>query len=445
MLKNIRPIRFIRAIRDKKTMTNQNIFLRENDQPSALRFSVMLVPKLLGLVVRSVLFLPLWPLFWLGWLLWGRPPNVPFCKQVLRYLKHAWTVSPENPELTLIGRFWLSLSILSVYLNGPLVGLAWLLDELLYARALNGMTVKAPLFVISAGRSGSTQITRYIEQDESLVAPNLLQTMFPYLWLWRLAPKTLGKFLTADKVRSMIASTMPKELWERHEADPFGADTFDGAFLSSHLNRFSLNFGPQVGRDDFNMAVAAPHDKELKEKVFVQFVDRIARKSLLYAGIGKRFYLKGHFLHAAEALHQFYADATFLTVIREPVSRLQSGINYMRVNPPDPVLGPVPWAWLTETLLHTETDYSKREQAWFTSESDAQRCVIKFTDFVHDLEGTLQKVYRECFDADVPAHLPKEHPPRERKHYTVNRSLEDLGVDEAKLKQDLQDYLDWCE
>ena len=426
-------------------MKENNIFLNEVDKPSLLQFAIRILPKLILLAIRAILFVVLLPIYWLGWLIWYRPPNVPYLSQTLRYLKHAWTVSPENPKMPVFGRVWLSLSILQAYLNSPLVGIMWLLDELLYGRALNAIAVNEPFFVISAGRSGSTQITRYIEQDERLVAPSLLQTMFPYLWLWRLAPKTLGKFLTPDKVREMIATTMPKELWERHEADPFGADTFDGAFLSSHLNRFALNFGPQVGRDDFNMAVAAPHDKYLKEEVFVQFVDRIARKSLLYAGSGKRFYLKGHFLYAAGALHQFYSDAVFLTVTREPATRLQSGINYMRVNPPDPVLGPVPWAWLTETLLHTETDYSKREQAWFTSESDAQRCVIKFTDFVHDLEGTLQKVYRECFDADVPAHLPKEHPPRERKHYTVNRSLEDLGVDEAKLKQDLQDYLAWCE
>ena len=157
------------------------------------------------------------------------------------------------------------------------------------------------------------------------------------------------------------------------------------------------------------MAAAAPHDKKLKEEVFVQFVDRIARKTLLHAGGDKRFYLKGHFLHGAQALHEFYADTTFLTVIREPVSRLQSGINYMRVNPPDPVLGPVPWAWLTETLLHTEMDYSKREQAWFTGDSGARRCIIKFTDFVNDLEGTMKKVYLECFDHDdPPAHLPKD-------------------------------------
>ena len=28
--------------------------------------------------------------------------------------------------------------------------------------------------------------------------------MFPYLWLWKLAPTTLGKIITPEKVREMI-------------------------------------------------------------------------------------------------------------------------------------------------------------------------------------------------------------------------------------------------
>ena len=43
------------------------------------------------------------------------------------------------------------------------------------------LPVIEPRFVISAGRGGSTQITRYLEEDPKLVASNILQCMFPYL------------------------------------------------------------------------------------------------------------------------------------------------------------------------------------------------------------------------------------------------------------------------
>jgi hypothetical protein len=271
--------------------------------------------------------------------------------------------------------------------------------------------------------------------------------MFPYLWLWRLAPKTIGRILTPDKVRGMIQSAMPPELWERHEADPFKADTFDGAFLSFHLRHFSLYLGPEVAKEDLNFAVIAPYEKQVMEKDFIQLVDRLARKSIYFGGgEARRFYLKGHFLFAAQALSEHYPDASFLTVIREPLSRIRSGINYLRVNPPDPVLGPVPWSWLTDTLSFTEVVYSKIEQEWFTREASDRRCVIRFTDFVNDLETSMKRVYLDCFGSDeLPSYIPKNHPPRERSQYSVDRTLSELGVDEAEIKTQLRDYLLWCQ
>ena len=249
-------------------MEEKNIFKRTVDKASLTQFALRIIPKLVFFIIRAVISLLLWPMYWLGCLVWYRPPNMPYVKQVLRYLKHAWTVSPQNPTIPFFGRIWLSLSILDFYVGSPTRGIAWLLDELLYGDTLNNIDVHEPVFVVSAGRSGSTQITRYIEEDDRLVAPSILQCMFPYLWLWRLAPKTIGRLITPDKVRQMIQSVMPAELWERHETDPFKADTFDGAFLSFHLHRFSLNFGPEVGKEDFNMAKAAPYDRQVKEMTF---------------------------------------------------------------------------------------------------------------------------------------------------------------------------------
>ena len=45
-----------------------------------------------------------------------------------------------------------------------------MLDECIYGRKLRETPLVAPLIEISAGRSGSTQIARYLEEDERLVA-----------------------------------------------------------------------------------------------------------------------------------------------------------------------------------------------------------------------------------------------------------------------------------
>ena len=432
-------------------MEKKNKFKDEVDKPSIIQFILRIIPKMIFFVATIILVLPLLPIYWLGCFVWYRPPNVAYAQQMFRYLKHTWTVSPKNPTLPFFGRIWLSLSLLHFYISSPIRGIAWLLDELLYRNALNEIAIIKPFFVISAGRSGSTQITRYLEEDQRLVAPNLLQCMFPYLWLWQLIPNTIGRVIKPAKVREMIKSAMPAELWERHEADPFKADTFDAAFLSFHFHRFALYLGSEVAKEDFNLANTPPYDNQIKKIDFVRLVDRLARKSICFSGAlieGKtpRFYIKGHFLFAAQALYEYYQDACFLTVIREPMSRIRSGINYVRVNPPDPVLGPVPWSWLTNTLIYTEVFYCNVEQKWFTSKANCQRSVIRFTEFVDNFESSMKRVYQDCFNSDeLPPHIPKNHPPREREHYTVNRTLSELGVDEGDLKNKLSDYIDWCQ
>ena len=361
-----------------------------------------------------------------------------------------WTVTPPAPGLSSFARCWITLSIIQKVLRTPIVGLAWLVDEGLYGRALDATSVTGPLFIVSAGRSGITQMGLYLEEDPQFAAPNLLQSKFPYLWLWRLAPRTLERFLTPDKVRAKIRAMMPPELLERHEGDPFKMDTFDFVLYSSHLNALALHLGPDVTVEEFGFGTFAPHNRLLWEKDFVKIVDRVARKTLLQAGPGpdgspRRLLLKGHFLCGADALARQYPDACFLTIVREPVSRLRSAINYMRVNPTDPVLGPIPWPWLASALERTEIEYCEVEQAWFTQSSGTRRCVIRFSEFVQDLETAMHKVYRCCCDTDtLPPHIPQRHAPRERKNYTVDRSLAELGIDEAKLRARLASYIRWC-
>jgi hypothetical protein len=117
----------------------------------------------------------------------------------------------------------------------------------------------------------------------------------------------------------------------------------------------------------------------------------------------------------------------------------------MRVNPPDPVLGPVPWNWLRDSLVYTETRYCEVEQDWFSAENDARRCVIRFSEYVKDLEAVMQVIYRDCFNGeDLPPHIPREHSPRERKNYRVNRGLSELGVNEDQIRERLREYTVWC-
>ena len=155
---------------------------------SALGFMFRIIRRTAGFVLLAIITAPLWPLYWLGALIWGSPPNVPKLWQVRRYLRLTWTIRPPSPGLSFGRRCFLTIAILNKVALAPVFGIAWFLDELFFGRVLGSTTIVAPLIEISAARSGSTQFARYLEDDQRLATPNLLQIFFPYIWLWKLIP-----------------------------------------------------------------------------------------------------------------------------------------------------------------------------------------------------------------------------------------------------------------
>jgi hypothetical protein len=424
-------------------------------EPRRVRWSTVpflgrLLAKVLVLALLALLTAGLWPPFLLGVMRWGWPPHQPRLWQFRRYLRLTWTVSPPEPGIAPLSRVYLILTLVQRFLLLPASGVAWYLDEVLYGRRLADTSVRKPLFLLSAARSGSTQISRYLESDPRLVAPTVLQTLLPYLWVWRLAAPTLGRVVPRRWGESLAEAIATEEFFQRHELSPYHTDTFEVLFYATHLNMFSFCLGPEVLSEDVSFSSMAEHNRQLWEEDFVDFIDALGRKTLLFAGPGeggqpRRLYVKGHFQPADDALAQRYPDAHFLTVIRNPASRLQSMLNHAHGNAPCEALGAVPWTWLARSLPDDEAAYCQREQDWFTRPEGPSRTVIRFTDYVADLKGTMALVYRQCMGDEVlPAHVPTEHTPRERKNYRVNRSLSDLGIDAEAYGDRLSDYQAWC-
>lgn len=419
--------------------------------PTGIRFAAGLAVRAVGVSLLLALTLPLWPVLALASLVWGWPPNVPRAAQIARYLRLTWTARPPPPGLGLGARLVLTANILRKVATVPVWGLAWLLDEALYGRQLDATPLVAPLIEISAGRSGSTQLARYLEDDPQLAAPSLIQSMFPYLWLWRLARAVLGGRVSREAIQRRIEAMLPPEFLERHEADPLRTDTFDGVLYLAHLNGMAGSLGPDAMIDEFHFARPAPHNRGLWDELFPAMLERIGRKTLLFAGPApgggpRRFFVKGHFLAAMPALARRLPDARFLTMIRDPGPRLQSAINYLRANPSDPLLGPVPWAWLGQALAVTEAEYCEIERDLFTRADGPRRTVLRFDAYTRDLEGAMRRVYRECLDQpEPPAGVARAHAARRRGAYLLNRSLEQAGVDGEALNTRLVGYRAWCE
>ena len=111
--------------------------MNPKDVPASMRFAAMLIPKLIQILLVSIIAVISLPFYWLGWLIWYRPPNAVYLSQVVRYFHLVWTVDPPAPGLPSYARFWLSLLVLQKWLLSPIMGNLWLLDELLYGRKLD--------------------------------------------------------------------------------------------------------------------------------------------------------------------------------------------------------------------------------------------------------------------------------------------------------------------
>ncbi|MGE0605722.1 MAG: sulfotransferase [Pirellulales bacterium] len=418
--------------------------------PRGFAFAGQLLLLHLLAAAALVVGLTAWPFYLVPRCLWGRPPITPSWRQFGRYLGLILTAAPPPPGLSWARRYAGLLNLLRTFSLAPLWGLCWYLDAAIFRRAWRQTEIIQPLFEISAARSGSTQLARYLEDDPHVVAPSVLQVQFPFEWLWRLSRCTLGRVMSAERVRKIMHGTMPPAFLQRHEMDPFRTDTIEMGLYGRHLIELSTMLGPEMMLQDFSLRKLQPHQRPLWEQDFVAFVDAIGKKTLHFAGPAasgqpRRLMVKGHFLASAPALAARFPDARFLALIRDPVPRLQSSINFLRVAPPLLGLGPTPWNWLVPFLLESEAEYSELEMAWYRDPAGPRKCVLFFQDYIRDLEGTMKKVYAECFDSDVlPPHVPTEHGPRQRTNYLVDRSLAQLGVDVPKLNARLAEYIEWC-
>lgn len=419
-------------------------------------------------VLIALLCLVLWPtagLYALLRLVLPRPPHIPSLPRFLRLLyRVGWEPQPA-PGISPWQRLFLLVHLLLRGTLLPLRGLAWYLDDLLYGPALSQTRIVAPLFELSAARSGSTQIAHYLEDDPQLVAPSSGQTEIPYLWLWRLFEFAFACGLSKEWLRKTAQASFPSDFLQRHELDPLRTDTFEMQFCNAQLVNITMLLGPATMIEEMDNASISPCSQDMWRQDFIRYLDAIGRKRLLLARLSgdavlgdaapvagdqrprRRLMIKGHFLNVADDLAHRYPDARFLAIIRSPAARLQSVINFHRVQPRPPGTLPPPFDFLVRRALQSEIDYCEREQVWFSSPTTGpgRRVVVRFSDYVRDLAGTMRDVYAQCLDVhEVPPHVPRTHTARARSGYAIDRSLSQLHIDRDWLSARLADYIAWC-
>ena len=431
--------------------------------PSIVSASVPILLQCIGTLLFLPLSLACLPPYIIGLFIWGRPPIISSWSRFYKYFIATLTEGKPEEGIPFTNRILVFLIVFDNLMKSPIRGVGWFLDEIFYP-SYHKCEVKDPLFLISAARSGSTQLADYLEDDkENFIAPVVVEAMFPYIWAWKtIAPilKMLGLKKYFDSPSSFFYG---EEMKKRHNSSLFKTDTWEVALGMMHVTPISANLGASFMKWGLlNSALQGqPVDKEFC-KLFVEFNDCIMKKVMYHRGLPKqRLFIKGHLLIVARELEQRYDGAKFLTVVRDPLERFGSTMNFTNVISADgPMkryygLFPMTWRVIRDWGVESQICYCEDEMIFYNqSEENAKnKLAISFAAYVKDLAGTIQHVY-SFLNIPVSAELSSKvaalqnssHDRAKRKityDPKYNRSLSSLGIDEEKLKEYLSDYIKW--
>ena len=391
------------------------------------------------------------PLFLLGLSIWGLPPIISPWSRFWKYFVAVFMEGSREDNIPLVNRVMVFLIVLYTLINAPLVGVFWFIDELLFP-SYHKVDMKEPIFFISAARSGSTQLAQYIEEDkENFISPNLREGLCPFIWMWKLnfSVKNFSTAKTMNLNRSLFS-----EMRKRSNV------SLDKAISWSPVtSRWHFGFAASLlGTKFYKWGMPFIHPKEIEidqqycDKL-LSFMDCIMRKIYYYRGKPSQHVLvKGHFLMIAKALEQQYPESNFFTVVRDPTERFQSFINFLRIISMHYGLSPASWRVLRDYTLETQIPYCEEEMIFY-NQSEGNKLVIPFSLYANNLTATLEKIYSLC-NLTIPEHMMSmanrvqhtSHDRSERRaNYNpkLNRNLASVGVDEEKLREQLDDYINW--
>lgn len=439
----------------------EGVDVSDNQQP----------PRLLCVTINVIIWcttILLWlpismaclPLFVSGLYIWGLPPIVSPLSRFTKYFIAVFTEGKPEENIPIGNRVIIFLAVLTNLIKGPINGTLWFVDELLYP-AYHKVDIRKPIFFITAARSGSTQLSYYLENDENnFIIPTSGEGLFPFIWMWKFIVPILKRF--AKKKQHVVENLMfGSEAKKRHNFSLTNTETWEVVVGSWHFTYLSMYMGTNFMKWGFPCVSKAGSIDDQFMMSFYEFTDSIMKKVVYHRGRpSQRVLIKGHCLTAVNSLQQRFPDAKFFTTVRKPLGRFQSFINFLATisaqGPPrrDAYLSPVSWKVLCKFAIYTQIPYCEQEMLFY-DRSDDKRLAIPFTMYVNKLNDTLQMIYSFC-NIQMPTHVSSNaiaaqnttHDRTNRKasyNPEFNRSLSDLGIDPEKLKERLTGYIQWIE
>ena len=434
----------------------ENIVLEDDHQRPKL---IPVLWNILLLCITTSLWLilsvPCLPLFLLGLLIWGLPPTIPVPSSFWNYFIATLIEGKSDENIPVTNRVLLLFIFWDILIKVPVNGVCWFIDELAFP-SYRKVNINKPVFMITAPRTGSTQLCQYMENDyDNFIAPTVGEGLFPYIWMWKiLVPvvKNLGKEHFLIRHFDVYGAEAKKQ----HNSVLFKSASYDDLVRLWHFDFYCWYLGASFLIWTFSQSKLGDKDYE---RNFLPFTDCLIKKLMYYRGKpNQHVLLKGHYLLNASNFEKFYPSAKFFVSVRNPLDRIRSYVGVEKVLVDDGPykikygLFPTTWRVIRDYAIYTQVPYCKLEMEFYKEPAD-NKLVIPFTMYVNNLSGTLQRIYSFCnipIPDDVVSNAIRiqstSHDYSCKKKQIdgiYKRSLASLGVNEGKLKELVEEYIEW--
>ncbi len=306
--------------------------------------------------------------------------------------------SKDSPlQFTPRRRMAMLLWYLVIPIHQLLTFICFYLDEIFFP-AYRKQEIKAPVFIIGNFRSGSTLLQRLLARDpdhftsmniaEIYIAPTLTQRAF-----WKFIGG-IDRLLFGGRGRKWLQGR--DRAWldtiQMHKVGLFTPDEDEGLLITIWSTMF-LQFVFPV------MDELTPYDRfdeevpELQRKRIMGFYRAIIRRHLYDAG-GDRIYLAKSPGHTAriESIYEFFPDAHIIYLARNPLRLVPSALNFFKYI----------WNYMgvPDGARRFQSAMFRQFKYWylyplqrFRDKPEARYRVLRYNDFVANIEGTIEKLY----------------------------------------------------
>ncbi len=213
----------------------------------------------------------------------------------------------------------------------PLHSILWLLDEIIFGRRLNHVSLEDPVFIVSQPRSGSTFLHRLLADDKDVFfAVTYLEWRWPYICVWYLLDR-LGlrnwinswSYWPNKNTAGFLVSKMHPHLYGDHEEY--------GIFLEEKFyhHYFVFRRFPFISL----LGKIAPFDTLYcsDQKRLLGVFERVIRKVAYYRGENRIWLTKeNESVSFYRALLEIFPRATLLFLVRDYKDMLASYITLSR-------------------------------------------------------------------------------------------------------------------